>query len=1244
MLPSGALFVERSAFTYVLQKGGGGHDHATGPGHTHEPYSAHAFRVSFVGGQASSVTTNLTQTHYENFFLGDDPARWGTGCRIHGEVVLHEVWPGIDMRIDGRDGLKYELLVAPGADPAQARFRYDGQDGLELKDGELHVSTTAGSLVEEAPISWLSFFDGIDNKRMLTPSAYRLEGNVVSFDVTAKNSLPLTIDPTIAFASYSGSEGNNFGFTATYDDGGHLYGGGIVFDVGYPTTIGVLDDSFNGGTIDVGITKWTPDGTGLVWSTYIGGTGNESPHSMVVNNNNELYVFGSTGSDDMPTTAGCFDDTFDGGMPLTFIIGYGYGQPNGTDMFVAHLNNAATSMLGCTYIGGSSNDGLNNDAAVAHNYGDSFRGEIIVNEAGDPIVASTTESAGLPVVGGSQAVYGGGTQDGYCFRMDPTLSTLQWSTYIGGSGTDAAYGVQVDSNGELFVTGGTTSNDLPMTGTPFRNTFAGSTDGFIMRYNTGGAFVGSTYLGTSAYDQPYFVQLNTSDEVFVVGQTHGDYPVTPGKYVVNGSSQFIHKLDHSLSTSLWSTRFGNGSGDQDLSPTAFLVSDCGQIYFSGWGGSVNSFAGNPNSTTQGLNVTADAFQPTTDGSDLYLMLLEPEAAGLNYATFFGGATSPEHVDGGTSRFDKNGTVYQAVCAGCQNLDDFPTTPDAWSNTNNSSGCNLGVMKFDLARGQASIAIDGPTTLCYPATAQFINNSVGGNTYAWDLGNGQTSTEEEPGTEYTTEGTFTVTLILTDNTGCRGPDTASIEINTLPPPDVIVDPVAPFCVGLTVQLHASGGDTYLWSPAEGLDDITSPDPTLTTEVAGTWVVEVTTLCGTDRDSVTVDPGEPIGSAGEDVEICLGESTPLAASGGGTYSWNEDATLSDPLSASPTVTPVDTTLYVVEITTPEGCVARDSVIVRVVAGTPEPGLEDTLICIGSDVRLVAPFGDTYAWAGGPDISEITARDPVVEPSQPTTYVVTVTNVCGSIRDSAFVDVVVPQADAWPDTTVCPGVPIALFASPGETYLWSPAGLLDDPTTSNPTAIVQGNTLLSVAITDAHGCTASAPVLLNTFARPLVDAGPDLVIEFGDHAALHATGNGSFLWEPAQTLDADSVQSPVAYTLETTSYTVTITDANGCTATDMVSVILPGTLFIPNTFTPNGDGYNDVFGAWGKDLSTLELFIYNRWGELIWNTEQLNGRWDGTYKGHDSPIDTYVWKVKATELTGRQHALVGHVNLLR
>ena len=1239
MLPNGALFVEREAFTYVLQKGGAAYHHGeVGTGHVQDPLIAHAFRVHFEGGHVSDAVGGLRQHHYENFFLGKDPAHWGTGCGIFGEVLLKEVWPGIDLRLDGRTGLKYELIVAPDADPSRVRFRYEGQEGLSLKDGALVVATKAGQLTEEPPFTFQS-----DGRSVI--SSYALDKDLLTFDLGAfDRSSTLTIDPTLTFASYSGSSGNNFGFTATYDASGHLYSGGIVFDIGYPTTLGVLDDSFNGGTIDVGITKFSTDGSSLEWSTYIGGSGNESPHSMVVNANDELYVFGSTGSSDLPTTAGCVDNTFAGGPGLIFIIGYGYDQPFGTDMFVAHLNNNATALLGCTYMGDSENDGINNAPELAHNYGDSFRGEIIVDASGNPVIASTTASAGLTVVGGPQGTYGGGEQDGYCFRLDPSLSTVLWSTYIGGQGADAAYGVQVDSNGELFVAGGTASSDLPMTGTPFQGSFSGTADGFIMRYGLGGALSSSTYVGTDAYDQCYFVQLNTADEVFVVGQTHGNYPVTPGKYTNPGSSQFIHKLGHGLNNSQWSTRFGNGSFDQDLSPTAFLVSDCGQIYFSGWGGTVNVGAGNANSTTTGMQVTVDAFQSVTDGNDLYLMLLEPEAVALNYATFFGGSLSPEHVDGGTSRFDKNGTVYQAVCAGCQSNSDFPTTPGAWSDTNNAIGCNLGVLKFDLARGLAIISIDGPSTICTPGSAQFLNSSSGGNTFEWNFGDGTTSTDPEPLVTYTTADTFLVTMILSDNSGCHGPDTANLEVITLPPPEAHIDPVQPLCQGLSAQLHASGGDSYEWIPTTDLDDPMIADPLLTPTTSGTWSVVVTSQCGSDTTDVAIDLNVPQGSAGEDMELCLGQSTALSATGGGAYAWTADLSLSDLTSATPTATPTDATIYVVEITTPEGCISSDTVEIAVITGTPEPILQDTVLCTGSSVQLIAPEADAYAWEEAEGLIGQTMRDPTVTPSMPQLYVVLVTNVCGAIRDSAFVDVIFPHADAWPDSLVCPYEPVPLNASGGIVYEWSPAQGLDDPAAQSPMATVSGPATYTVTSTDAFGCRASAWLVLSTHPVPFVSAGSDRAIDFGDEVQLAATGPGAVSWEPPYALSCTECAAPLADPQETTTYTVTLTDINGCKARDAVTVILNGSLFVPNTFSPNGDDINDVFGAWGKEIKTLSMMVFNRWGELIYTGSSLDARWDGTYSGQQSPIDTYVWRIDVEELVGKKRTLYGHVNLVR
>lgn len=1246
LLPNGALYVEREAFTYVLQTGGPRHAHG-GVAHLDPPtpYRAHAFRMDFVGGHAQATTGDARRSHYENFFLGNDPTSWGTGCAVFGTVTLEDVWPGIDLRLDGSTGLKYELLLAPFADPADIRFRYVGHDAIRLEEGGLVVTTSVGHVAESAPRT----FQTVGGNEYPVPSHFELEGNEVSFTLPDgyDPALPLVIDPTLAFASFSGSTADNFGFTATYDDAGHLYGGGMCFGIGYPVTPGVQDASFNGGQTDVAVSKWSVDGSSLIWSTYLGGSRSEAPHSMVVNAQNELFIFGHTGSANMPTTPGCFDDSFAGGPALGSISGIGTSYSEGTDMFIAHLNATATSLIGCTYIGGDDNDGLNLDQTLAHNYGDPFRGEIIIDAVGDPVVASTTSSLGLPVPGASQPGYGGGTQDGYCFRMDPGLTNVLWATYIGGGGADAAYGTQVDGNGELYVAGGSTSPDLPMAGQPLQASLTGGADGFVMRYAPNGTLLGSTFLGTTEYDQCYFVQLNTENEVYVVGQTHGDYPVSADKYQVAGSSQFMHKLDHTLGTSEWSTVFGNGNIQQDLSPTAFLVSNCGQIYFSGWGGGVNSLVGNTLSTTTGLEVTADAFQSTTDGRDLYLMLLEPDATGLQYATFFGGSignSSGEHVDGGTSRFDKNGTIYQAVCAGCSNNDDFPTTPQAWSTTNNSPNCNLGVMKFDLTQATASITIDGPNTVCFPATVQFANMSSGGDTYLWSFGDGGTSEEFAPAHVYTAPGEFAVSMILTDSYGCSIGDTTDIQVVALTVPSLVQPPTAMICPGDSIQPTIAEGTHWAWWPSIGVSDTTLADPIIYPPTPMTYHVIVANMCGADTMDVTIDWIVPEGSAGNDVAVCEGGSVQVQGSGGGTYAWSPPELFSDPGTQSPMVTPPDTTDLSVIITTPDGCLVHDTVRVFTYTQPPLPVLRDTILCPGASVQLIADAAFSYTWTPAPGLAVLNERAPVVTPQQSTWYVVDLDNGCGTLTDSAFIAVVVPYARAWPDTATCVHTPVPLGASPGLSYLWSPASVLNDPHLPDPIATVDATTVLSVVVTDANGCSAHASVTITALPLPSVYAGPDRVAEFGERVQLSAMGHGIFAWDPPDAVDSATAQHPEAILLKTTTFTVTVTDTHGCTAADALTIVVPGTLYVPNSFSPNGDGHNDTFGASGMDMNDVELLIYNRWGELIWTTNQLNGRWDGTVNGRDSPIDTYVWKIRATEIDGRQHSLVGHVNLLR
>lgn len=1245
---NGLLYMESNAFTWLFYSGSPLAHHGTGNTHTHsEEFKTHAYQVRFEGANGSIVNGQNKLAHFRNFFLGNDQSKWASKVPVYSDLYYEDLYPGVDLEVYGHGaGLKYDLILDAGQNAEQIKMQYDGADELWIEDGHLHVRTSVNEVIENAPYA----YQYMGERRVEVPCEFVLDGNTVSFGFSEGYDIEhvLVIDPVLTFASYSGSSADNYGFTATYDRDGNLYGGGIVFSAGaYPTTMGAYQVNHGGGTIDMGISKFSSDGSTLIYSTHIGGLGNESPHSLVVNGNNELYILGSSGSNNYPTVANGFDITFGGGPALTFNTSYGYSHPNGSDIVISRLSADGTNLLSSTYLGGSNNDGLNNSSTLSYNYGDEFRGEIIVDGSNNVLIVSSTSSTNFPTTPGApQGGYGGGTQDAVVAKLNQNLSTLLWSTFHGGSDADSGFGIQLSSSGQIYITGGTSSSDLPTAGIPLDGSFNGTVDPYIARYSSSGnSLLACTYLGTSAYDQSYFVQLDLDDKVYVVGQTTGAYPVSPNVWNNPGSGQFIHKLSNDLSVSEWSTVIGTGNGTIDISPSAFLVSNCGQIYFSGWGGTVNNGAQPNNSTTLGLPITNNAFQTWTDGSDFYLLVLEPDADTIAYATFFGGAFSSEHVDGGTSRFDKDGNVYQAVCAGCGGNNDFPTTTGAYSQTNGSNNCNLGVFKFNLATITSEIDINGPAYICQPDSAEFINLSLGGTDFLWLFGDGQTSTEYEPHHYYQDTGTYIVQFILYDSTACIIADTSEITIAVFNPFDAMIQPADSICEGGSVQLFASGGYSFEWFPTTGLSQSTISNPIATPPNDGfTYSVIVTDSCVVDTVSISLYFFQETFGTDPAPAICAGDTIQLNAYGGGTYSWTPDPSLINNASATPSVFPADTTMYFVEITSPNGCVDSDSVLVEVEISLPVTNVTDASICPGNNVQLFASGGNSYEWNPAPGIVDLFIPNPFVEPIVPTTYYVNISNGCGTVLDSSFVDVVELVANAWPDTIICKGESVQIFASGGTIYTWLPAGSLSDPSIADPIASPDTATTYIVEVSDVGGCVDTAQVTIDLNPTPDVDAGNDVIIYSGESTILNGSGIGSFLWTPNMFLDCTTCEDPTSTPPSTISYTLELTDENGCKNYDVVTVHVSGNLFAPNTFSPNSDGLNDVFYAHAIGVEKFNLMIFNRWGELIFETNDLFKGWDGTYKSTDSPIGTYVWKIDLTEVSGDSRQVIGHVNLIR
>ena len=743
----------------------------------------HAFSMQFLNTEpAASLEYSEVYPFYYNYFLGNDPERWATRVPVYGSTTYRSLWPGIDVVVGESAGhLKYDYHLHPGAYPEDIQWTYDGVRPT-LVDGHLQYNLSHGVTITE---SIPEAYQLIDGEKVRVSVRYVQQEDVFSLEVGQYDpDHTLIIDPVLVFSTYTGSTADNFGFTATYDKDELLYGGGIVFNTGYPTTNGAYQSAW-GGIIDLGITKFNADGSQLIYSTYIGGESAETPNSLVTNQDNELFIFGLTSSFSFPVSANAHQSSFAGGNPVNYASN-GTNFTNGVDLFVFRLDSTGTQLLASSYLGGSANDGVNDGlnptapTKLTYNYGDFFRGEIVLDNQSNVYVATCTQSDNFPVTSGALQPNFGGLQDAVVFSMDANLSTLRWSTYVGGTDVDAAYSIKLDGADNAYISGGTVSADYPVTpqaANPFY--LGGGGDGFLSHIEQGGFnLLASTFVGTPSFDQNYFIEIDAFDQVYVVGQTEGQFFVSPGTYSNAGSGQYIARFTSDLTLLDRSTVFGKGDGDPDLSPTAMLIDQCNNVYVSGWGGATNFFAQNPDTDITGLPTTPDAYQSTTDGSDFYFIVFGEDMDSLLYATYFGGDLSEEHVDGGTSRFDSRGAIYQAVCAGCRGNSDFPTTPGAWSATNNSPNCNLGVVKFDLelASVEALAAITGNPSGCAPLTISFENQGSKDAQYFWDFGDGTTSNDENPSHTYLVSDTFLITFIVSDtNAVCKFPDTTFVPV-------------------------------------------------------------------------------------------------------------------------------------------------------------------------------------------------------------------------------------------------------------------------------------------------------------------------------------------------------------------------------------------------------------------------------------------------------------------------------------
>jgi hypothetical protein len=535
-----------------------------------------------------------------NYILGRDPAQWHTNVAAYGQVRYQGVYPGIDLLYYGnQQQLEYDFTVAPQADPNKINLDFAGAKRLRLdKAGDLIVSLAGGDVRWHRPVCYQS----VAGARRNIAGKYVLRGrHQVGFAVAAYDKTqPLVIDPTLAYSTYLGGSADDVTTGIAVDGSGSAYISGYTYSTDYPKA-GTPYQTSNKGQTDAFVSKFSPDGSSLVYSTYVGGSDYEYCRGIAVDSAGSAYVVGDTSSTNFPVTTGAAQTAY-GGDP--------------SDAFVLKLSADGSTLLYSTYLGG-------NDLEIGSG--------IAVDAVGSAYVIGFTLSDNFFVTSHAvQKTYGGG-QDAFVVKLAPNGRSRIYSTYLGGSGDEEGNAIAVDKNGNAYVTGYTTSPDFPGTTGFYQPTYGGDPgDAFVVKLDaTGSTKLYSTYLGGSDDDTAYGIAVDSTGSAYVAGATAStDFPKqNPYQNANNGGYDvFVSRLSPDGKSLVYSTYLGGGFDDWAY---GIAVDGAGNAYVTGYTVSTDF----PTSA-----VTAPLQLNNAGVEDAFLAKLNA-AGSLTYGAYLGGSAS-----------------------------------------------------------------------------------------------------------------------------------------------------------------------------------------------------------------------------------------------------------------------------------------------------------------------------------------------------------------------------------------------------------------------------------------------------------------------------------------------------------------------------------------------------------------------------------------------------------------------------
>ncbi len=596
---------------------------------------------TFVGANTKVVMTGENPLSAQfNYLKGSSPSQWKTGQIGYQSVRYHQMYPGIDMVCRGtQKQLEYDFHVQPGVDPSVIQFQIAGAQSLTVNAyGELEIHTAAGIIKEKTPQAW-QIIQG--HKKNVDVAFILSKNNQVSFIINNYDATkPLVIDPLV-FSTFAGGNLEDSLNGVVADSNGYIYVSGNTLSADFPTQSPALDTVYSGGGHDVVIMKFRSNGRSLVYSTFLGGSGDDVCVGLKLDDADYVYIAGKTDSTDFPVTAGAYKKTNSGGL---------------SDVFVTKLNWNGNGMAYSTYLGGSGED-------VAY--------ALDIDTHNCAYVAGMTRSTNFPIqVGSIFTAYCGGTSDGFITKLSYDGGSLEHSSYLGGSGEDYITALIVDKTANFYLAGVTRSSDFPTTAGVLDRSYNGGLDGFVTKAWRKGKVTSqmySTYLGGNGDDVPHDIIVDDAWQVTIVGQTgSSNFPVSSGTlqttYGGGSSDAFLTCLDRRGKQLVYSSYLG-GSNEDVASSVIMDVLD--NVVMAGWTNSAD------------FPVTATGFDTTINGGfDGFVSKIDVANDSLVLSSFVGGSNN-DYIK---SVFVDS--YLNAFAAGVTESPDFPAFAPSWDYTYN----------------------------------------------------------------------------------------------------------------------------------------------------------------------------------------------------------------------------------------------------------------------------------------------------------------------------------------------------------------------------------------------------------------------------------------------------------------------------------------------------------------------------------------------------------------------------------